>query len=129
MNTSLPPLKKPRRAWLYWLPALVIAALVAWPWITLHWSYSDGERVGVLQKLSRKGWICKTYEGEIAMYVVGGVAPQLWDFTVRDPKVAELLNRHLGQRVRLHYAEHRGVPSACFGDTTYFVDNGDAAPN
>jgi hypothetical protein len=126
--TPLPVQKKTRRAWRYWLPAVLLAGLIAWPWITLHFNYSDGERVGVLQKLSRKGWICKTYEGEIAMYVVGGVAPQIWNFTVRDRKVAEALNNELGQRVRLHYEEHRGVPSSCFGDTVYFVDRGAAAP-
>ena len=96
-------------------------------WFTLTWSYSDGERVGVLQKLSRKGWLCKTYEGEIAMYVVGGLAPQIFAFTVRERKVAEDLNHSLGKRVRLHYDEHRGIPSSCFGDTTYFVDRGEEA--
>jgi hypothetical protein len=129
MNSSPPlPTKKKRRAWRYWLPALLIAGLVAWPWITLHFDYSDGERVGILLKLSRKGWICKTYEGELAQYVVGGVAPQIWSFTVLDGKVAAQLNQELGKRVRLHYDEHRGVPSSCFGDTVYFVNRGERAP-
>lgn len=127
MNTPS-PLPKKRRAWRYWVPAVLLLGLLAWPWATLTFSYSDGERVGVLQKLSRKGWLCKTYEGEIAMYVVGGVAPQIWSFTVRDTRVFEQLNKELGQRVRLHYEEHRGVPSTCFGDTQYFVDRGEAAP-
>jgi hypothetical protein len=117
-----------RRRWPWILLLLVLALPAAYTWFTLTWSYSDGERVGVLQKLSRKGWLCKTYEGEIAMYVVGGVAPQIWSFTVRDPQVAAGLNRWLGQRVRLHYDEHRGVPSSCFGDTVYFVDRGEPAP-
>lgn len=117
-----------RRRWPWILLLLLVLAPAGYTWFTLNWSYSDGERVGVLQKLSRKGWLCKTYEGEIAMYVVGGVAPQIWAFTVRDPKVAENLNRSLGRRVRLHYDEHRGIPTSCFGDTQYFVDRGEEAP-
>src|SRR5437764_11775610 len=46
---------------------LFIVGVVAWTWITLHFSYSTGERVGYIQKISRKGWICKTWEGELAM--------------------------------------------------------------
>jgi hypothetical protein len=90
--------------------------------IVLSWSYSDGERTGYLQKFSRKGWVCKTYEGELAMTTVPGVAPILWEFTVRDESVVAQINKQVGQRVVLHYEEHRGLPSNCFGDTAYFVD-------
>ncbi|MBS0387956.1 MAG: hypothetical protein JSR15_05695 [Proteobacteria bacterium] len=119
MNAQL---GKRRRRWPY---ALLIIALgfAAYTWLTLTWSYSDGERVGILQKVSRKGWVCKTVEGELAQYVVSGVMPQIWEFTVRDATIARRLNAALGQRVRLHYTEHRGVPSGCFGDTRYFVDH------
>jgi len=115
---------KPRRGrrWPYLL-LLLLALFAAYTLLALWWSYSEGERVGVLQKLSRKGWVCKTYEGELALYVVSGVAPQIWTFTVRDRKVAEQLNTVLGERVRLHYSEHRGLPTSCFGDTPYFVDS------
>jgi hypothetical protein len=116
-----------RRRWL-WFPLVLLLAAIAYTPLTLWYSYSEGERVGVLQKLSRKGWVCKTYEGELALYVVSGVAPQIWPFTVRDSAVAERLNASLGKRVRLHYTEHRGVPSSCFGDTGYFVDDGSVAP-
>jgi hypothetical protein len=107
------------------LLALVALALlaVAWTWFTLHWAYSDGDRAGVLQKLSRKGWICKTWEGELALYVVGGVAPEIWHFSVRDQDAVTSLRHALGQRVRLHYSEHRMIPTSCFGDTRYFVDD------
>ncbi len=104
---------------------IIVAILLlsaSWTWLTLNWSYSEGERAGVLQKFSRKGWLCKTYEGELAQYIVSGVAPQIWNFTVRDAKVAEQLRAVVGEKVQLHYAEHRGVPSSCFGDTGYFVD-------
>jgi hypothetical protein len=110
------------RRWPYVL-VLLLALFAAYSLLTLWWSYSEGERVGILQKLSRKGWVCKTYEGELALYVVSGVAPQIWTFTVRDPKVAERLNHVLGERVRLHYSEHVGLPTSCFGDTRYFVDS------
>ena len=118
-TTTLTPRRG--RRWPYLL--LLLALFAAYTLLALWWSYSEGERVGVLQKLSRKGWVCKTYEGELALYVVSGVAPQIWTFTVRDPKVAEKLNAVLGERVRLHYNEHRGLPSSCFGDTPYFVDS------
>ncbi|MGE0113551.1 MAG: hypothetical protein AB7T07_01495 [Steroidobacteraceae bacterium] len=104
---------------------IVIAVLLlsaAWTWLSLHWSYSDGERAGVLQKFSRKGWLCKTYEGELAQYIVSGVAPQIWNFTVRDEKVAEQMKALVGTKVQLHYTEHRGVPTSCFGDTGYYVE-------
>lgn len=100
------------------LPALMFAAYLAF---VLNWSYSDGERAGYLQKFSRKGWICKTYEGELAMTTVPGVAPVLWHFTVRDPAVAAQLNAVLGKRIALHYEEHRGIPTHCYGETNYFV--------
>jgi len=110
-----------RRALLIGLTALVLAA-GSWTWFSLSWSYSDGERAGVLQKLSRKGWVCKTYEGELALYIVGGVSPEIWAFSVRDKGILEQLNSMVGERVRLHYTEHKAIPSSCFADTAYFVD-------
>jgi hypothetical protein len=97
--------------------------------LALNWSYSDGERTGYLQKFSRKGWICKTHEGELAMTTVPGVAPILWDFTVRDEGIVTQINTLVGQRVVLHYEEHRGLPTSCFGDTAYFVDRIQALDN
>ena len=104
--------------------ALVAAAALAalYVWLTLTWDYSDGERAGLLQKFSRKGWVCKTYEGELALYVVAGVQPEIWHFSVRDELLARRLSAAVGQRVQLHYTEHRGVPTDCFGETGYFVD-------
>jgi hypothetical protein len=119
MNTPLP---HRRRRWPYAL-AILLLGFAAYTALALWWSYSEGERVGILQKLSRKGWVCKTYEGELALYVISGVTPQIWSFTVRDAAVAHRLNAALGSRVRLHYQEHRGLPSSCFGDTAYFVDS------
>ena len=94
-----------------------------WTWFALSWSYSEGERAGVLQKFSKKGWICKTYEGELALYVVGGVAPQIWYFSTRDEELAKQFSAAVGEQVRLHYTEHRGVPTSCFAETPYFAES------
>jgi hypothetical protein len=105
------------------LVLLAIGGAAFWTWLTLAWAYSDGERAGVLQKFSRRGWLCKTQEGELAQYVVAGVSPQIWLFSVRDRAVGEQLRKAVGQRVQLHYTEHPGVPTGCFADTRYFVDS------
>ena len=90
-------------------------------------SYSEGDRVGYLQKLSRKGWLCKTFEGELAMTTVPGVAPTLWNFSVWDDDVAKKLDGQMGKRVVLHYRELRFVPTSCFGETRYFVDRAEVS--
>ena len=99
----------------------IVVLFALYTWFTLTWSYSEGERAGILQKFSRKGWLCKTYEGELALYVVGGVAPQIWHFSTRDDQVAERLSKAVGQQVRVHYTEHKGVPTNCFAETPYFA--------
>ena len=92
-----------------------------WVWAALRFSYSDGERAGYVQKFSRKGWVCKTWEGELAMATLPGTMPQIFQFTVRDPEVAAKVRATTGQRVALSYEEHKGVPTSCFGDTPYYV--------
>src|SRR5918993_1123459 len=77
---------------------------------------------GTFKKLSRKGWVCKTHEGELAMTTVPGVAPTLWTFSVWDEDVAKKLDGQMGKRVVLHSRELRYVPTTCFGETNYFVD-------
>jgi hypothetical protein len=103
------------------LAAIVIVS-VAYTFLVLTWSYSEGERSGLLLKFSRKGWLCKTWEGELHITTAPGVMPQIWHFTVRDEDVAAQASAALGKRVVLHYTEHKGVPTSCFGDTPYFVD-------
>jgi hypothetical protein len=94
--------------------ALYIAA-------ALNWSYSKGERAGFLQKVSEKGWICKTWEGELSLVALPGAAPEKFLFTVRDDAVAAQVNAAAGKRVTLSYEQHMGLPTSCFGDTNYFV--------
>ncbi len=103
------------------LVVLPIAGFAAWTYITLHFSYSAGERAGYVQKISRKGWLCKTWEGELSMPTQPGIVPQIFAFSVQEDSVAQKLSQAAGQRVTLTYEQHRGVPTNCFGETEYFV--------
>jgi len=115
-----------RNRWKLILIVLVVALgglASLWTLITLTFSYSDGDRVGYVQKFSHKGWICRTWEGELAMTPVPGAAPQIFTFTVRDPAVVARITAAEGKRIALHYKEKRGVPSSCFGETPYFISD------
>lgn len=105
--------------------AALLAALIllvsAWFWAALSWSYSTGERAGWVQKLSHKGWICKTWEGELALVSLPGSAVEKFYFTVRDDTVAQQIMKAMGKRVSLHYEEKVGLPTSCFGETRHFV--------
>jgi len=95
--------------------------LSLWTAITLNFTYAAGDRAGYVQKFSKKGWLCKTWEGEIAMANIPGTMPEIFSFTVRDDSVAKELSKLMGQRVALDYQQHRGVPGTCFGETEYYV--------
>ena len=113
------------RRWVLIGAAIVLvvpaALMAAWTAVALNWSYSEGNRAGYIQKFSRKGWLCKTWEGELQMANIPGSAPQVFLFTVRDDSVANQLAQLMGSRVSVTYKEHRGVPGSCFGDTNYYV--------
>ena len=107
----------------FWLLAVgVVILFAAYIWLMLKFSYSDGERAGYVQKFSRKGWVCKTWEGELAMATLPGTLPEVFPFTVWDDAVAAQINARMGQRVVLHYREKVGLPTSCFGDTRHIVD-------
>jgi hypothetical protein len=123
--TETPAPRRRRRRWawialggLVFLPALLIAA---WTVIALSYTYSKGDRAGYIQKLSDKGWICKTWEGELAMVNVPGAMQERFPFTVRSDSLAAVMNKMMGSRVSISYEEHKGVPGTCFGETNYFV--------
>jgi len=122
-----PPGARPprwRRRAILVLAGLVIVPIVLvvlYTMLALRFAYSTGERAGYVQKFSRKGWVCKTWEGELAMVNLPGAMPEIFAFTVRDEAIATRLNATMGQRVALTYEQHRGVPTACFGETEYFV--------
>ncbi len=92
-----------------------------WTWFTLAYNYSDGERAGYIQKLSRKGWVCKTWEGELSMINYPGAAPEIFHFSVRDARIAKDIEAVVGKRVALSYEQHINVPTSCFGETEYFI--------
>jgi hypothetical protein len=99
----------------------IALSIAAYFWLALSWSYSTGERAGWVQKLSKKGWICKTWEGELSMISMPGTVPEKFPFTVRDETVADRINQVMGKRVTLHYEEKVGLPTSCFGETRYYV--------
>lgn len=106
----------------FWIVLLLLIALpVFYFWAMWSWSYSSGERAGWVQKLSTKGWVCKTWEGELAMVSMPGAAPEIFHFTVHDEATAAAINQAMGRRVSLHYEEKVGLPTSCFGDTRHFV--------
>lgn len=124
-KTPAPPPRR-RRKWLWiTLAVLVLGPLLvlgAWTMITMSYTYSSGERAGYVQKFSKKGWLCKTWEGELAMVNVPGAMQERWEFTVRDDSVAQAINAQAGNRVVLQYDQHKKVPFSCLGETEYFVD-------
>ena len=113
-----------RRSILLAAGAIILVPLLGfglWTWSALTWSFSEGERAGYVQKFSKRGWVCKTWEGELAMVNVPGALQEKFQFTVRDDLVAQHLTSSMGKRVTLSYKQHKGVPTTCFGETEYFV--------
>ena len=122
-----PPAKPAGKGWgtLRKIGVLLVAAPIllfaAYTWVTLHWSYSRGSRAGFVQKFSERGWVCKTWEGELAMVNLPGSMQQTFLFTVRDEGVVKKINALMGKRVSLSYEQPPGVPTSCFGETEYYV--------
>jgi hypothetical protein len=118
------PVKKKHRKWFVVVFAVLLVPIVIvalWVWVSLGYAYSSGERAGYVQKISKKGWICKTWEGELAMANLPGTMPQIFAFTVRNDSIAKVIEQNAGKQVSLSYDQHRGVPTTCFGETEYFV--------
>lgn len=109
--------------WLLSLILIGLAGLAAYTWIMLNWSYGSGERAGYVQKFSNRGYLCKTWEGELAMVSMPGTMSEKFLFTVREDAVAQKINANLGKKVALKYDQHIGLPTTCFGDTEYFVSD------
>jgi hypothetical protein len=100
---------------------LPVIGFTMWTESALHYTYSSGTRAGYLQKISRKGWICKTWEGEIQLIAIPGSAPEKFIFSTRSDSIAEVLTKLNGEKVVVDYQQHKGVPLSCFGETEYFV--------
>jgi len=130
-----PPVKKKsllRRHWGKTLIAVILATppliFALWTLIALSWSYSEGQRVGYVQKVSRKGFICKTWEGTLYTDIAKGFRSDSFNFTVRSDSLAKVIEGLGGKKVSIYYEQHIKVPSSCFGDTEYFVTKADAIP-
>ena len=120
----------PKRTLMLLLAVIGTVAILfsLYTWFTLSWSYSEGERAGYLQKFSKKGWLCKTWEGEILLSSMPGAIPERFEFSVRNDKIAQDLMAATGKRVVLTYAQHKGVPSSCFGETEHFIEKVTVTP-
>ena len=120
-----PPRRSRRWRWVFIaVGALIVLPFVIftlWAGIALNVSYSEGQRAGYVQKFSKRGWLCKTWEGELSMVNIPGAAQERWFFSVRDDSIAGVISHNMGNRVSLTYEEHQGVPTSCFGETDYFV--------
>lgn len=103
------------------LIVIPILIFVLWTVIALQFVYSSGERAGYLQKISKRGWVCKTWEGDLQLTAQPGVAPEMFAFSTRSDSIAAELNKAAGQRVVLSYEQHKGLPGTCLGETEYFV--------
>lgn len=106
---------------LMWALIIPIALFALYTWAALSWVYSSGERVGYVQKLSEKGFVCKTFEGELVLVSMPGTQAEKFFFTVKNQEIAKSINESIGKRVSLTYEEHKGIPTTCFGETSYFV--------
>lgn len=126
-GTGAPPRRRHWKRWLILGVAIVIVAPLAfgglWAFIALHYTYSHGHRAGYVQKFSKKGWICPTWEGELAMVNVPGAMQERWEFSVRSDSIADVIAHSMGNRVSLTYDQHKGVPTSCFGETEYYIDS------
>jgi len=109
------------KRWIIGLIVLLIAGGALYTWLTLKWTYSSGERVGYVRKLSHKGWICKTWEGQLSLVSIPGTSLETFYFTVPDAAVAGRIQESFGKRVALTYEQHKGIPTTCFGETEYFI--------
>ena len=109
------------KLWIAVIVLIPIAGSALYTWVTLTWNFSTGERTGYVQKLSKNGWVCKTWEGEMAMVTMPGAIPEKFFFSIRDDNVAARINKLAGKRVSIVYEQHKGVPTTCFGETLYYV--------
>lgn len=108
-------------SWLAGLIVLIVGLCALYTWFTLTWSYSKGDRTGYVQKFSHKGWLCKTWEGELTMLPVQGMVPEKFPFSVRSDALANTINQNMAKKMVLTYEQHKGVPTRCFAETEYYV--------
>ncbi len=119
------PKKSKWKKRLFFTFLILILAFVAYIFIC-GITYSSGTRTGVVIKLSQKGVLFKTYEGELNIGGMGNIpntaqVNSMWEFSVRDNNIADSLMKLEGKKVSLHYKEV--VKNLVWdGETKYFVD-------
>jgi hypothetical protein len=106
---------------------LLVIIFSAWVYWKYYFTYSEGNRSGLLQKFSYKGNIFKTYEGELILnsLVINGIAPvssEKFYFSVESKTLGERMKNYEGKRVVLQYKEKKGV-LFWRGDSNYIVDS------
>jgi hypothetical protein len=121
LNNSMKNSMKQQRGLIFLLLFIPLLLAVGYGFFVWKWTYSEGERAGFVQKLSKKGFVCKTWEGELSMVSLPGSVAEKFLFTVWDDKIAEDINTNVGKRVALYYEEKVGLPTSCFGETRYYV--------
>ena len=121
LESSTSPKKFPWKTLFFCILMTPVLLFALWTWGALTYVYARGERSGFVQKISKKGWVFKTWEGELAMANLPGTMPQIFTFTVQEDAVAHTIEQTMGKRISLSYEQHRGIPLRCFGDTQYFV--------
>jgi len=104
------------------------AGLSIWTAVAMTYTYSSGERAGFVQKMSRKGWLCKTWEGTLYTDIARGFRSDSFNFTTRSDSIAQLVDSLSGKRVAVRYDQHVGLPTSCLGDSQYFVTGIRAIP-
>lgn len=109
------------------LYATILATIIGigYVWFNYYWTYSDGISAGTLVKVSKKGYIFKTYEGLLNVGGIkanqqGTVISNMWEFSVTKDEVYKALQEYQGKEVRLFYHQYR-KSFPWDGDTNYFV--------
>ena len=111
----------------YWSLLIVIVVITAFFYFKYFYTYSKGYRAGLLQKISEKGMVFKTYEGEMVLSSVESnsnvaIASEKFVFSVSDEAVAKSMEQIQGKNVVVHYTEKSGkLPWR--GDSHYIVDS------
>ena len=114
------------RRFLAWIVAIIVTFLAIYILLNIAYTYSDGNRAGKLIKFSHRGYLFKTYEGEMNLGGInttnGGVLiNNMWLFSVSDRSVADSLSKLEGKDITVHYKEKLST-LPWRGDTKYIVD-------
>lgn len=114
------------RKFLIWIIVVIVFGLTIYFLFATAYTYSDGNRAGRLIKFSHKGYIFKTYEGDLNLGGInttnGGILiNNMWQFSVDDRSVADSLTKYEGKDITIHYKEKMSA-LPWRGESKYLVD-------